>query len=506
MPRARLRILPFVVVLVILSLVLGAQGALAVTFTHSVASGDVTPFSVLLWTRVDQEVKLTVEVSTDQTFATRTQHRTVLAAADNDFTAKVFIAPLRPHHQYFYRWRYGDVLSEVGTFRTAPLPSVSAHVRFAYSGDSDGIQVDGVPVFNNFETLDAARREGLDFFIYLGDTIYTDSEILGISPAVTLDEYRELYKANRDFPALRALLQATSIYAIWDDHEVRNNFAGQTVDPLLYATGRQAFLEYMPLLALHRLHDPTCAGTPLFRVFPWGKDVLLIILDERSCRSGSVAEVCQGDPLPTLPAGLRTQLGLPASPPPGCLEALFDPARTMLGPLQKAALKAILRHSSAKFKFIINGVPIQQFYGMPYDRWEGYGAERNEILSFIQDHHIEHVTFLTTDTHANLINQVFIDRFLAPEPIAQEFVTGPIATTTLQTATLALAGPAGLLGFNAILDLVGVQCRHLDAYSYGLVDVDVRVGTATITLKDENGKVLVDQQNPAVLCTKTIGP
>ena len=123
---------------------------------------------------------------------------------------------------------------------------LSAHVRFAYSGDSDGIQVDGVPVFNNFETLDAARREGLDFFIYLGDTIYADSEILGISPAATLDEYREVYKANRDFPALRALLQATSIYAIWDDHEVRNNFAGQTVDPLLYAIGRQAFLEYMP--------------------------------------------------------------------------------------------------------------------------------------------------------------------------------------------------------------------------------------------------------------------
>ena len=77
---------------------------------------------------------------------------------------------------------------------------------------------------------------------------------------------------------------------------------------------------------------------------------------------------------------MRTQFGLPALPPPGCLEALFDPARTMLGPVQKAVLKALLRRSSAKFKFIINNdVPIQQFYGTPYDRWEGYGAERNEI-------------------------------------------------------------------------------------------------------------------------------
>ena len=65
------------------------------------------------------------------------------------------------------------------------------------------------------------------------------------------------------------------------------------------------------------------------------------------------------------------------------------------------------------------------------------------------------MTFLTTDTHTNLINQVFIDRFAAPEPIAEELVTGPIATTTLQTLILASTGPAGLLGFNTLLNLVG---------------------------------------------------
>ena len=63
MSRARSRILPFVAVLITLSPLLVAQEALAVTFTHGVASGDVTPFSALLWTRVDEEVQLTVEVS-----------------------------------------------------------------------------------------------------------------------------------------------------------------------------------------------------------------------------------------------------------------------------------------------------------------------------------------------------------------------------------------------------------------------------------------------------------
>jgi len=43
-------------------------------------------------------------------------------------------------------------------------------------------------------------------------------------------------------------------------------------------------------------------------------------------------------------------LDVSAEPPPGCLAALFDPARTLLGPVQKALFKEVLRtwtpHSS----------------------------------------------------------------------------------------------------------------------------------------------------------------
>jgi PhoD-like phosphatase len=60
----------------------------------------------------------------------------------------------------------------------------------------------------------------------------------------------------------------------------------------------------------------------------------------------------------------------------------------------------------------------------PYDRGEGYAAERKEILDFIRSHRIENVVFLTTDIHANLINQAFVDRFADPQPIAQEFTSG----------------------------------------------------------------------------------
>lgn len=489
--------------------------ASSLTFTHGVASGDVTHFSAVLWTRVNARETLTVEVSTDPGFQQRVLKRAVLASAANDFTAKVIAAPLRPNQRYFYRWRHGDSVSEVGTFRTAPPPRISADLRFAYSGDSDGTRkANGMPAFNNFEALDAARLEGLDFFVYLGDTIYSDS-VFRPSAAQTLEEYRDAYKENREIAALRNILRETSIYAIWDDHEVHDDFDGQTVDPDRYAAGREAFLEYMPLVKLP-LHDPSCAGTPLFRVFRWGKDVDIIILDERSCRSADVELACSGAPglpdlAPTLPGPLRAAFPdfLPPSPPPGCLAAIFDPTRTMLGARQKGLLKLALLQSRAKFKFVINEVPIQQFYVIPYDRWEGYAAERAEILNFIRDHDIENVIFLTTDTHTNQINEVFIDRFLDSDPIAQEFVTGPIATFTLEQSILNIFGPLApqvVAAVQQILTLVGADCRHLDKFSYGLVEVNASAGTATITLKDDAGIVISDQLDSSIQCTKTIGP
>jgi phosphodiesterase/alkaline phosphatase D-like protein len=146
-------------------------------------------------------------------------------------------------------------------------------------------------------------------------------------------------------------------------------------------------------------------------------------------------------------------------------------------------------------------VPIQQFWALPYDRWEGYGAERNEILSFIRDN-VSGVIFLTTDMHANLINDVAIDTFLAPAPIAPEFITGPIATNTFEAEILEFAAGVGLPGpvivgaFHQLLDLAGANCRNLDIDAYALVEVTAGpTGTATISIRDENGAA-VTNSNP----------
>ena len=486
-----------------------AARAATPVFTHGVASGDVTSSRAILWTRVNLATTLKLEVWDNPGLAGRKAFQSSpKASAARDFTVKVDASGLKPGTQYYYRFRHDEVFSPVGTFRTAPDPATPADVVFTQSGDSDGTLVNGAPVFNFFEILNAARAEDGDFFVYNGDTIYSDSSHRPTGPAITLDDYRAAYRENRTYAALQDLLASTSIYALADDHEVVNDYEGATVDPARYAAGRQAFLEYMPVRETGLPHDPSCAGDPLYRRFQWGSDVDVFVLDERSCRSADVAAACLGDLGPTLPNAIRIQfpfsLFLTPDPPPACLPAIFDASRTVLGPVQKARFLSELLGSTAKWKFVLNEYPIQQFHAIPYDRWEGYGAERNELLDFIRDNGISNVHFLTTDTHATLQNDLFIDRFTEPAEIARELVIGPIATNTFEAEVLAQAGPIGLIGINIVMNLDGIDCRNLNLNSYALVEVNAGTGTATVESRDTAGAAVLDQMF-FFPCTATYG-
>ena len=513
---------------------LGDDGPAAPRFRHGVASGDVTPRRAILWTRVDRAATLKVEVWNSAASGGKEVFQDVVRAkAQNDFTVKIDAKGLRPSTSYRYRFRsvcdqddnrrelehaaykqgddgddtgrcHGSAASPVGKFETAPRPNVAADARFGYTADSDGTKTNRPSTYKAFEVLDRIREENPDFWSYLGDTIYGDSH-LRASPATTLDEYRDAYKENRTYPALLNLLKSTSTYAQWDGQEVQDDFDGQTVDPARYAAGRKAFLEYMPIRDTNLLKDPSCAGPPLYREFKWGSEIHLIIPDERSCRSASVESACPNppahplgptDPAPTAPQQQRSEFFLPP-PPQECLDALADPHRTMLGPVQKRAFKDALLNSPAKFKLVLNEVPIQQLWYVPYDRWEGYEAERREIIDFIRDHNIQGVLFLTTDFHATLVNQVFIDRNDDPQPVFDEAVTGPISSDTQQQQILMsigpVFGPPALAAVNRLMDLAGMDCRQLDRFSYGSVNAAIGQPTPTIAFRDDTGAPIQNQ-------------
>jgi len=89
---------------------------------------------------------------------------------------------------------------------------------------------------------------------------------------------------------------------------------------------------------------------------------------------------------------------------------------------------------------------------LPYDRWDGFDAERRDILEFIDANRIENVWMLSTDVHANAFNPDLGSYFrrhrpdyqLSNEVVVRELVVGPIATSTFRIASLEFA--ADLLG------------------------------------------------------------
>src|SRR2546422_2525954 len=119
-----------------------------------------------------------------------------------------------------------------------------------------------------------------DAWLYIGDTIYGDDPAADGVVAMTQPEYEAKYRVNRADGALRHMIESTGTYAQWDDHEVRNDFAGaEPVFAARMAAGNAAFRRYMPL------RDDTVDAMRLYRSFRWGSGAEFFLIDDRQYRS-----------------------------------------------------------------------------------------------------------------------------------------------------------------------------------------------------------------------------
>ena len=469
----------------------GAAESQSPGFRYGVAAGDVFDAgggAVLLWTRAPAPGPVELEVRGPSGRVIDTT--TFRAERANDLTVEATIVGfLRPATHYTYRFRQGSRVSPTGRFETPPRRTADARVRFAISGDADATPAaNGKPAWS-FGVYARMATERNDFNINLGDTIYSDSGVGGARPAVTISEKWAKYRLALDQPALRKLRSSAALFNHWDDHEFVNDFSRPEHGDALYRAGREAFLDYSPVFY----------GRWLFRNVHWGRNLHLFFLDERSFRSAKVTAACNGDLAPTAPQAVRNAFGnlapsLRNSVSPSCLAAIQDPSRAMLGAEQYEAFTKTIAASDATWKVVINEVPIQQYYALPYDRWEGYAAERERLLRFLQSR-VKNVVFLTTDTHGNLVNEIRL-RTLggAPEGTGMwEVVTGPVATNTFAAEIDRLLGTPG--GGTAIASLffkpeppngLGMRCAAIDVPSYAQVTVTRR--TLTVAPRDARGR------------------
>ena len=190
------------------------------------------------------------------------------------------------------------------------------------------------------------------------------------------------------------------------------------------------------------------------------------------------------------------------------VDAINDPSRTMLGSSQLKTFKKAIRNSNATFKVIFNEVPIQQYYALPYDRWEGYAYERGKLLKELQERGVENVVFFTTDTHAAFANVVRERTFdddvasvnagaVASDTPYQDYVIGPVATAQFWPEIDSVTGGDGdgeLLSQAFFKpdppNGVGMFCSQGDQNSYAEITAAKR--KLKIAYKTETGETVTD--------------
>ncbi|MFF8033945.1 alkaline phosphatase D family protein [Streptomyces sp. NPDC016626] len=463
----------------------------APAFLHGVASGDPLPDGILLWTRVtpvpeaipgsglgpDTEVSWTV--ARDRAFTHVVARGAVVATAASDHTVKADVRGLAPATDYWFRFSAGGTGSPVARTRTAPAADAAVTgLRFGVVSCSNW----EAGHFSAYRHL--AARNDLDAWLHLGDYLYEygtgeygtrGGTVRPHTPAheiVTLADYRVRHGSYKTDPDLQALHHRAPVVAIWDDHEIANDaWSGGAENHTEGAEGtwaarraaaKQAYFEWMPV-------RPALAGTT-YRRLRFGKLADLSLLDLRSFRSQQVS-AGDGD--------------------------VDDPGRTLTGRAQLDWLKAGLTASDTAWRLVGTSVMISPFsvgslpasilkplaglLGLPQeglaantDQWDGYTADRRELLAHLRANAVRNTVFLTGDIHMAWANDVPVDAGTYPlsASAATEFVVTSVTSDNLDDIVKVPEGTVSALA----APLIRAANRHVhwvdtDRHGYGVLDI-----------------------------------
>lgn len=408
-----------------------------------VAAGDVSGSRAIIWSRTDRPARMVVDYSTTESF--RDPRRIIGPAAleATDFTARLTLSELPPGQRVFYRVHFQD-LSDLrvwsdplsGSFAT-PAGTASREMTIAWSADTVGQGWGINPEWGGLRLYETMRRAEPDLFIHCGDTIYADAPLAAevklddgsvwrniVTPAKskaaeTIEEFRGNHQYNLTDEHMRRFNAEVAQMAIWDDHEVRDNWY-DTRDlskderyqvksaALLAARARQAFLEHHPIAI-----DPDNRDR-IHRTASLGPHAEVFALDMRSFR------------------GANSENRQPA----------LDDSSTVLGSTQLGWLKARLAASRATWKVIASDLPIGVVVRDGPSHFEAIAnAEPNaalgreleiaDLLRFIKRTGIRNVVWITGDIHYCAAHHYdpARARFTDFDPF-WEFVAGPLHAGT----------------------------------------------------------------------------
>ena len=337
--------------------------------------------------------------------------------------AKVTVEGLCPGTWYRYAWFDGNEepfagRSLIGEVRTA-IEENSLEPLTVVATACNG---------NDFDYPAFARsiEEYYDIFLHLGDMAYND-------PCETLEQYRENWKLYMQTQEFQDGFGGAGMYSTWDDHEITDNsdFDRETMDPAELERRENAFQSYFELLPI----DAEAPQWRLWRSFRWGLTAEFIVLDCRYERRPSQGRYMSDE--------------------------------------QFAWLTQVLNESPCHFKVILNSVPITN---MPLlwdvaanDRWEGFPAQREALLNFIDNQQIENVWFIAGDFHVCFVSYIEAMGGSLSERTREIAMSGGNSNILGDTLTLSSnfvygrGGPRGcLLTFDPATDSVNVRFLNED--------------------------------------------
>ena len=421
--------------------------------------------------------------------------------------------------------------SRVGRTITAPAEDDARPVRFAFVSCQNANQgAQNAYRRMIYEDEHASADQRLGFVLHLGDFIYEivwypedrpqgmydrrlrdivryqhGEKIRDFHIPTTVDDYRAVYRAYLHDPDLQDARARWPFVDMWDNHEFSwlgwqslQKFEGETRPAQTRkVAANQAFFEYRAArmmrprsASLEKFDPPQVTDVPIrhfdqhglgeepnnllainslkgYRALRWGRNVELIVTDQRSYRSEEPMDRVEAGPFSSddfpemvpeeamviLDAGRACNHG---HPPPtiryGSTEVpnfrKDDPPQTILGEEQKQWFLERLRSSKATWKIWGNttatldmradpqNLPAGLTRAWPGAAYAGFGGgdhssayvERAEIYDFVRDHSITGFATIAGDRHSFWAG--LAAKALPPqpfEPVGIAFVTGSIS-------------------------------------------------------------------------------
>ena len=218
---------------------------------------------------------------------------------------------------------------------------------------------------NSDVILTSIADKNPDAFIWLGDIVYGKDG----NPKDLSKRFDQL-KSKKTY---QKLLQTTSIYGIWDDHDYGLNNAGRD-----YKHKKRSRADLFSFLNIPK-NNPAHQRTGAYQSYDLSPDIKLILLDNRYFKS-EYAPKAYNDPYPP------------------------DEKGTILGEEQWHWLEKLLQNSTANIHIIASGIQVLS-PNHRFEKWLNYPNEYQRLIQLLQTYQTKNPIVLSGDRHMSELSQ-----------------------------------------------------------------------------------------------------